>query len=402
MYSFFDSLLFDGNGILMLHYLIGDYMFKALLLFLLPVLTSSLAAGTRFDYTMQIGSDSRQFIVSRPEGDAPENGYPVVFVFHGTGQGGQYFYDTSEWKEKGDLEKFLTVYPTALRYNVTEDGVTEKTTKWHNGALEEMAVPGQYLRDDVYFVRKMVDTVKLLFPVNAQRIYATGFSNGGGFVSKLAVEASDIFAALASHAGSLHPFDSAKAKNNVPFWLTLGTLDEKWLVNYVSISEFPFNDSILLYLNGVMTRYLGCLGLTWDHSKNSSSIALTYIFEEPATVEVTTEFRFSIIKNLFHQYPNGTNVPYKAADILWPYFEPKTLITYVNERNEDNGICLFPNPAGDYIEIAPLPENINIYNILGQPVIIPMPDNCRINISGLTPGVYFIKTGSEKKMFVKK
>jgi polyhydroxybutyrate depolymerase len=39
--------------------------------------------------------------------------------------------------------------------------------------------------------------------VDAKRIYATGFSNGGGFVYRLACEMSDTFAAVAPVAGAM-------------------------------------------------------------------------------------------------------------------------------------------------------------------------------------------------------
>lgn len=77
---------------------------------------------------------------------------------------------------------------------------------------------------------------------------------------------------------------------------------------------------------------------------------------------------------------------------------------------DKNSLRLFPNPAGDYIEIdAGLspglykPGEVNICNMLGEYVItggiheLPV----RFDVSALPPGVYTVQYGAYSKMFVK-
>lgn len=74
---------------------------------------------------------------------------------------------------------------------------------------------------------------------------------------------------------------------------------------------------------------------------------------------------------------------------------------------------IFPNPASEYIEISGLGVNplidgvpeIRIYNVLGECVISVEPQHSvslqRIDVSGLPPGIYFVRIGEWIGRFVK-
>src|SRR5688500_13033371 len=107
------------------------------LVFILFVCTTAASvAQTRIDVTLNVEGGDRFFIVHRPSGPAPSGGYPLVFMFHGSSGDGQKFYNISGWKEKGEQETFVTVFPSSLEYCVEEDGNRHRTTKWNNGDLQ--------------------------------------------------------------------------------------------------------------------------------------------------------------------------------------------------------------------------------------------------------------------------
>jgi hypothetical protein len=72
------------------------------------------------------------------------------------------------------------------------------------------------------------------------------------------------------------------------------------------------------------------------------------------------------------------------------------LITGINENNERlSNINIFPNPASSFITIhikegLPIEEAI-IYNHLGQKALVAKPVNNTVDVSKLTPGIYFIE-----------
>ncbi len=89
----------------------------------------------------------------------------------------------------------------------------------------------------------------------------------------------------------------------------------------------------------------------------------------------------------------------------------KLKTTSINEDKKYSDF-IFPNPASDYIEIdvgtgrdLSLPGNtINVFNALGECIISETglrPVSTKIDISGLPPGVYFVRSGGYCAKFVK-
>ncbi|MBL7988233.1 MAG: T9SS type A sorting domain-containing protein [Chlorobi bacterium] len=320
----------------------------------LIAISAGLSAQNRYDVNMMIDSVKRETIVAVPSSTPPSGGYPVVFMFHGTSGDGEKFYNISGWKEKGEAEKFITVFPSSLAYCITEDGQQKKTTKWHCGELDEIACPGQYLKNDVTFVRAMVDSLKNRFPVNPNKFYVSGFSNGACFSFKLAVEMSDVFAAVAASGGGFNPLDSAEPKRKIPLWVTFGTKDDRWIEPFVQygITELPYNDSSTFMFRKLIGRYTGAYGYDTTFTKDSAKTFLTYHYADPAATTNASGFRFTLMNGLYHQYPNGENVPYAAANYFWEFFSTATQTSGVEtEIASDQKLQFFPNPVRDYVVI---------------------------------------------------
>lgn len=175
-------------------------------------------AGTYYQTLTAPDGNEREYIVYVPQSAAGTRKVPVLFMVHGTNQSGQVFYNNAAlWNPKADQEGFIVVYPTGLVYCHYDNGVERTTTKWAAGNLGETDVnrgalplcPGEVLADDLGFFDSMVETIKEDFVVDEKRIYASGFSNGAQMTARLAAQRSEVFAAVAVHAGNLSPFIQA-------------------------------------------------------------------------------------------------------------------------------------------------------------------------------------------------
>ncbi|MCC7436898.1 MAG: T9SS type A sorting domain-containing protein [Armatimonadetes bacterium] len=339
----------------------------------LITIAAQLSAQNRYDVNMMVDSVKRETIVVVPSGTPPAGGYPVVFMFHGTSGDGEKFYNISGWKEKGEAEKFITVFPSSRAYCITEDGQQKTTTKWHCGELDEIACPGQNLKNDVTFVRAMVDSLKDRFPVNPNKFYVSGFSNGACFAFKLAVEMSDVFAAIAASGGGFNPLDSAEPKRKIPLWLTFGTNDDRWIEPFAQygITELPYNDSSVFMFRKLIGRYTGAYGYDTTYTKDSTKTFLTYHYADPEGTTNASGFRFTLINDLYHQYPNGKNVPYAAANYYWEFFSQATGTSDVApEITESQKLHLFPNPAHGYIVVEGSGAiTLTLRNVMGEEVM---------------------------------
>jgi hypothetical protein len=81
------------------------------------------------------------------------------------------------------------------------------------------------------------------------------------------------------------------------------------------------------------------------------------------------------------------------------------------EKDINNFVSLSPNPATDYIEISiPVGEGgVRIFDLLGMEITTPNltptlsegEGVVRLDVSGLSPGVYFVRVGNSVRKFVK-
>lgn len=274
----------------------------------------------RVDETMTLEGVEREFIVyvpSRYDNTVPT---PVVFMFHGTSGTGEKFWNISRWKELAEKETFIAVFPTALKHRYYDEGVIKNKTKWNDGKLETIAVDPTTLKDDVNFVREIVDYLKTNYNINDSQIFGSGFSNGGNFVSRLAVDAPDIFSAVAASSGSLQ-IEGATPSTLIPYYLSVGGAEfeentgEPVPADPADLVAHPF---LAERLAGIKTTFE--LGDTYVSRVRPNHISLKFS-ENLGSGD--NYFIFSIVKGLEHRYPNGTNNPagYIAATHYWEFFQ---------------------------------------------------------------------------------
>ena len=89
-------------------------------------------------------------------------------------------------------------------------------------------------QDDVGFILQMVDTIMQNHSIDKSRVYSTGWSNGCGMTQRLAVEASEVFAATGCMA--MYKFvDAPSDYLPIPFMEVHGLLDE--IVQYATTAH---------------------------------------------------------------------------------------------------------------------------------------------------------------------
>jgi polyhydroxybutyrate depolymerase len=79
--------------------------------------------------------------------------------------------------------------------------------------------------EDVAFIRAVVADVQARTPIDSDRIYASGMSNGGGLTDQLACTAGDLFAAVAPVAGWYVPSVECADDAVIPVMAFHGTAD---------------------------------------------------------------------------------------------------------------------------------------------------------------------------------
>jgi len=295
-------------------------------------------------------------------------------MLHGTSGDGEIFYNISGWKELGEKENFVTVFPSSLTWCFVDNGVEVRDTRWVCGSVIEnpCSGPPQNYIDDVKFLKLLVSKIIDTLPINKSKIFASGFSNGSHMIHKLAMDAGDVFAAVAGSGAALANTDSVNVPvKRIPIWSMFGNKEPGLLIP--PHKEVPFGgDSVLVYLQDIFIRVLTCQGLTESFTKNETPLTKTYIFNESQPMITSSPYLFTLVKNMIHIYPNGTNFPLDAPKLFWEFFNQSTMTNTYNEDPFNELISIYPNPSSANIRIqfhtinSIVPFQFKVLNTIGQ------------------------------------
>lgn len=150
--------------------------------------TNTLKAGSS-SLTLQHGGRTRGYRVYVPTSVKAGTAVPLVFDFHGHGANAAQEESSSGWKKKADQVGFIVAYPEGY------------DSSWNVGNCCGKALSENV--DDVGFTRAVLEAIGKAACIDPKRVYATGMSNGAGFVQRLGCEAADVIAAIAAASADL-------------------------------------------------------------------------------------------------------------------------------------------------------------------------------------------------------
>ncbi|HIP47754.1 MAG TPA: hypothetical protein EYG92_02165 [Lutibacter sp.] len=279
-------------------------------------------------YTTVIDNETREYYVHVPSNYNKNTPLPVVFMLHGTTGNGEKFYNISGWKEVGETENVISVYPSSGKYCIEQDGVIKNITKWNVFYPDYTYCNGDVPLDDIKFLRQVVTEIKDRFSVNSKRIYLAGFSNGGQMAFRCAVEMSDLIAAVVQSAGSVpSEIHTYNAMRNIPVSFQMGNSDETILGDGVVIPMTDFEN--LLTTNPMAMHIIEIHAATFNFETNyiitgDPNFALTATFKA-IPFQNNRVFKISMINGLGHNYPNGINHSAMGAEINWEWMKQYSL-----------------------------------------------------------------------------
>jgi len=299
-------------------------------------MTFAVGAHRTNTFVSTVDPDLRKFVIYVPSSYQDDAGpYPVVYMFPGTGQTAQDIQGNTNWSQTAEALDFIVVYPEGLRYLMLDGSIRRK---WNTPGLELLADPSEFpLPDDVTFIREVHNTVGSHLNIDCDRIYASGFSNGGGFVkTRIRVDLPDIFAATSSGGGmgvnanapsDYYPADGVTFR---PHFGIVGSQDHHVVDGCIDDGDLGPGDAIPLQVADIVAT--PCI---WDALTNMAATVgmdpLAYSSIEQASFTQLlwgsaslpgpgpTEFRFRVLPGLGHAYPSGNNFPvdYVPLYYLW-------------------------------------------------------------------------------------
>jgi polyhydroxybutyrate depolymerase len=181
----------------------GDRITKVVLLLLLAAFISDVAAeqnsGNEGSATLHksiINGSERTYWVYQPQG---KNGLlPLMIVLHGGFGNGKRAEASTRMDDVADSGPFIVAYPDGT------GGAFERMRNrrtWNAGICCGRAA--RLNVDDVGFITTMVNEIEHQYPVDKNRIYVSGMSNGAMMAYRLACEIPDKIAAVIAVSGTL-------------------------------------------------------------------------------------------------------------------------------------------------------------------------------------------------------
>ena len=307
-----------------------------LILFSAPGLFSGTGnTGAMTKLIIKSGGMARVCYVHRPKDFSNKKKYPLVLILHGGGGNALQVAEHCKFNIIADKYGFIAAYPQSINKH------------WNDGRKVPKHKEQDSKISDVAFIASAVEAIKTKFPVNSNRVYAVGISNGGFMCQRLAVEKADKFAAVASIAASLPLCWKNSSPGKISILLINGTADP--LVPYnggtVTIRIFGVkinrgkilstDKTVNFWLKHNKINTLPVISDIEDKVSSDDCHAVRFDWREPKSGR-----RVSLIKviNGGHTWP-GTHkkLPkrivgnvcddFNATEVVWLFFEDKRLRT---------------------------------------------------------------------------
>lgn len=262
----------------------------------------------------------RTFILYAPD-NLPTTPCPLVLMLHGAGgTGAEAMTNLTEyrWNQLADSNQFIVVYP---------DGVSNR---WHDCRGDASNQPPT---DDVNFLSALIDYVSALYPVDAQRVYAAGHSNGAMMCLCLAMELPGRLAAICVNCGSLAAVSDCSALSHpISLLYCMGTADP----------IIPFDGGYIQLdapASGTVLPASATIAL-WTNTFSISPVAeATNTFPNLVTTDDSTVTEYD-----FQRTQNGTELVYlqvNGGGHGWPaptQFPPAQILL-TGRKNQDIVLC---------------------------------------------------------------
>lgn len=173
-------------------------------------------ASPRSNRRMVSSGQEREYLLHVPPGYDPSTPTPLVISMHGAMLWPGTQMAISHWNELADERGFIVVYPSGRSPWGGGTGMRPKV--WSTRPDSTAA--------DVRFISDLITRLEAAYDIDPSRIYASGYSNGGGMAFALSCTMPDRIAAVGIVAGAEdEPWSSCADTAPVPMISFHGTAD---------------------------------------------------------------------------------------------------------------------------------------------------------------------------------
>ena len=326
-----------------------------------------------------------------PDGDAPDEGFPVCVLLHGFG--GQGFGMVNDFSNLLDCHILL--------------GPTGYENSW-NIVNEPSDAP------DVEMISELIENVQQYENVNPDRVRLLGISNGSALCNRLFIENKnegiDVICAIVSQLseGQFHNdgfyYPDGETSDDLPY--NGYTQESTPLSSRKYLGIFNVNDMTIPYDGGLFMginflpaqeaifRVAQSQGYTGTQLSGSGEDIGGNVFEY--------SYLSGQVVHLRGFANHGFNEVHR--EYIDAFFNDCQDLSNINEMNRETGYQVFPNPFKDKAMIRSTKGGAFSYEVFstrGEQLLRGISENKELDFSALKPGVYFLRIENRLQKIVK-
>ncbi len=273
------------------------------------------------------GVERHYLITVPPAVAAAGEPVPAVLVLHGGGGNGVNAMEMSGFAEKALADGFIAVFPEG----------TGRTALLTWNAVHCCSYAMEADQDDIGFIADLIDELVADYPVDPDRIYVTGMSNGGMMTHQLGIALSDRIAAIGTIVGALFG-DEQMPASPVPAIIINGAEDEMVPPAGGALGAGRLGPLARNAWDGTLlmpSAYQGTFWAAADGCDPTPEVtqAVTYTLSRYAC-PVDLAVDYYLVNDNGHAWPGGQpgtafadtpNPAFDATEIMWEFFQAHSL-----------------------------------------------------------------------------
>ncbi len=294
-----------------------------------PIVVAAPAVGSRYCFTINCGGQDRKYVVHVPacyDGVTP---LPVVVALHGSGGDAASFLDETTWAACADQNGFIVMAPEGLPLHASMPSAYYANPRvWNSGQYASLYSHSRI--DDSGFIIAALDDLSARYRVDSKRVYASGYSNGGAMVFRLAAEHADRFTAIASISG-LCWLSNPQPCRSLPTLFMVGTLDPIVSI-HGGLKVLPWEITPSPPVRNVMASWAGAIGCPTTPLSVGQVPGYHVNVEDYGPSEAGSLLRVMYIRGQGHGWPGGHSLRperllgpdishFNATQASWEFFQ---------------------------------------------------------------------------------
>ena len=268
---------------------------------------SDLVKAELFEQRVLHNGEEREYFLYVPDSYNENTEYPVLLNFHGFGGNAKdYINYESDFRDVAEQEGVILVYP--------QGSLLSGFSHWN---AAPMAEDNKSNTDDIGFIELLIRNLQQDLSVDPNRIYATGFSNGGMFSYALGCFTEGLIAGVAAVSGLQLNLVNCSPSHPISVLIAHSTTDD--VIPYTGSSDVASVDETVSFW-----RTANQTSSEAKESRHNLGDETVWIYTYTGGTNGSEVLHYKV-DNGMHMWFDHIIEEQSFASLMWDFLSPQTL-----------------------------------------------------------------------------